>query len=658
MHTLAVILCIFTINNLNAQKLESYNSGPLIVSEDSLKSDRSTFAQSADFDALYRALPNMFSSKGSNRTKFLQIRGVGERSEFTPLLKRSVGVSLDGIDYTDFPQAFDNFGINRKSISYGPQIDGPIAGSLIFKEEKILEKKVTAQILYSSFNHTEQKATLSTGDNKILPLQLNISKVDSDGHYHNDYLNRKNTNERDEFYLRVKTYYQLNSQFKLTYRFHLADQNNGYDAFVQNNSYKTQSDKPGSDDLRHSVHQFNVEKDGELAKNKFTVEYMNAKSDYSYDEDWGNNQQWQNLTGFNSNYDYDREFLRERKRYTINHKVKFNNASITTTYKSIKDNHTERGFKNGLENDLTLTKISDNSLISSLSKNWILSDNFSLITEFGLERSELKMKNNFSFNKRQQEILSRARITLDHDQYYISLSKGSKAGGFNTGTLLTDDRKVYQSEDLYSLDIGTKYFSYKKNISNHLNIFVTRREKVQVKTSYQADSSNPGTFTFYNDNATDGLIYGLENKFNISPVSWLNLSSSVGLLNSSYGNYINGDNNLRNRQMPNSPNYQISLNSEIKVSNNFSFHTEYFQQDNFYFSNSHDQKGNGYQLVDTKLTWKDSKNQFDFFVENIFDQDFQTRGFFFGNQPPNYTPSLYTQRGKPRTVGTRFTHTF
>ena len=36
---------------------------------------------------------------------------------------------------------------------------------------------------------------------------------------------------------------------------------------------------------------------------------------------------------------------------------------------------------------------------------------------------------------------------------------------------------------------------------------------------------------------------------------------------------------------------------------------------------------------------------------NIFDETYTVRGFYFGNEPPNYPDKLYTQRGEPRQVG-------
>ena len=33
------------------------------------------------------------------------------------------------------------------------------------------------------------------------------------------------------------------------------------------------------------------------------------------------------------------------------------------------------------------------------------------------------------------------------------------------------------------------------------------------------------------------------------------------------------------------------------------------------------------------------------------DEDYSTRGFFFGNEPPDFADTLYTKFGDPRTIG-------
>ena len=44
--------------------------------------------------------PNVNLSAGSSRARFIQIRGIGERGQFAEPLNSSVGVLVDGIDFS------------------------------------------------------------------------------------------------------------------------------------------------------------------------------------------------------------------------------------------------------------------------------------------------------------------------------------------------------------------------------------------------------------------------------------------------------------------------------------------------------------------------------------------------------------------------------
>ena len=42
----------------------------------------------------------------------------------------------------------------------------------------------------------------------------------------------------------------------------------------------------------------------------------------------------------------------------------------------------------------------------------------------------------------------------------------------------------------------------------------------------------------------------------------------------------------------------------------------------------------------------------------MLDEDYAVRGFYFGNEPPDFTPQLYTRNGDPRHVGLTLRYRF
>ena len=51
-------------------------------------------------DDVLNQLANINFAAGASRGRFVQVRGIGERSEFIDVINPSVGVLIDGIDYS------------------------------------------------------------------------------------------------------------------------------------------------------------------------------------------------------------------------------------------------------------------------------------------------------------------------------------------------------------------------------------------------------------------------------------------------------------------------------------------------------------------------------------------------------------------------------
>ncbi|MFW5440252.1 MAG: TonB-dependent receptor plug domain-containing protein, partial [Methylophilaceae bacterium] len=65
--------------------------------------------------------PNVNVSSGASRGQFYQIRGIGERSQFNAPINPSVGLIIDGIDFSRTGGAATLFDINSIEVLRGPQ---------------------------------------------------------------------------------------------------------------------------------------------------------------------------------------------------------------------------------------------------------------------------------------------------------------------------------------------------------------------------------------------------------------------------------------------------------------------------------------------------------------------------------------------------------
>jgi outer membrane receptor protein involved in Fe transport len=82
-------------------------------------------------------------------------------------------------------------------------------------------------------------------------------------------------------------------------------------------------------------------------------------------------------------------------------------------------------------------------------------------------------------------------------------------------------------------------------------------------------------------------------------------------------------------------------------------------KDSFYFSDSHDQQSESMTLVNASVSYLQDNWQMKIWARNLFDKDYATRGFYFGNDPRDgYTAKTYSQLGEPAVFGATLTYQF
>jgi len=85
---------------------------------------------------------------------------------------------------------------------------------------------------------------------------------------------------------------------------------------------------------------------------------------------------------------------------------------------------------------------------------------------------------------------------------------------------------------------------------------------------------------------------------------------------------------------------------------------DYQAVDDFYFSNSHDQRADNKQLLHAKVGYQASRWALYAWGRNVLDEQYAVRGFYFGLEPPDYEDTLYTHLGDPQHFGVTFEFDF
>ena len=59
-------------------------------------------------------------------------------------------------------------------------------------------------------------------------------------------------------------------------------------------------------------------------------------------------------------------------------------------------------------------------------------------------------------------------------------------------------------------------------------------------------------------------------------------------------------------------------------------------------------------MLNTRLGYETDRWTTQLWVRNVFDERYAVRGFYFGNEPPDFVPALYIRQGDPRQLGLTF----
>ena len=243
------------------------------------------------------------------------------------------------------------------------------------------------------------------------------------------------------------------------------------------------------------------------------------------------------------------------------------------------------------------------------------------------------------------------QVNTDH-LLYTSLSRGFKSGGINNNDNLPVSALEFYTEYMWTLETGLKSLLLDGDLISSVNLFYSSRRNAQVKSSIVVGI---GEFEDSITNAAKGTNYGLEAELDWAATDKMRLFAALGLLHASFDEFDNPDPSaidLDDRRMAHAPNYTFNIGSEIYLSPSLTFKANIEGKDEFYFSNSHNEKSGYYALTNASLEYRTGDWKVTLWGRNLFDKDFATRGFSFGNDPrTNYATDRYIQYGDPRVIG-------
>jgi len=611
--------------------------------------------------------PNVNFSSGASRARFIQIRGIGERGQFAEPLNPSVGLLLDGVDMSGIGTAATMFDVQQVEVFRGPQ--GTLYGAnalagLINVISRAPTDSFDANMMLDAgdFDTLGVGAAVSGPLSDNLKARLAVRHYEDNGYIDNAFLGRDDTAGREEQTLRAKLQWTPADNSEINFTFGRVDIDNGYDNFSLDNNRTTLSDEPGRDEQTSefgSVQWFHdLSGDRRLVA---SVGHVVSDIDYSYDEDW-------TFTGFNPDgYTSTDRYERDRSTSTLDVRLLSGDMAGNEEAGWVLGVF---GLTQGVDLERNYTFLSD-MYRSAYNVDRLaiygeyarpLSNTLRLRAGLRSERhaAEFRDSDDSRFSPSDDLLGGRLQLEwlLDEGMLYGGVSRGYKAGGFNTDGSLDADLREFEPEVLWNAELGWKRRWWSGRLSTQASVFYMWRDDVQINTSIVRERPDGSSeFIDFTGNGAQGTNVGIELQIEAALSDNVSVFASLGLLDTEFDDYVNGEgDDLSGRAQAQAPRYQFYVGAEYWLQPRWYLRVDLEGRDDFFFSDSHNLRSEAYELAHLSLGYMGERYGVKLWARNVTDEEFPVRGFFFGNDPRDgYAARGFTQLGAPRHVGVTVT---
>lgn len=647
------------------------------------------------FEDVLNGIANFNWSGGSSRPKYFQIRGVGEQEQYQGAPNSSVGYIMDDIDLSGIGMVSSMYDMQQVEVLRGPQGTrygaNALAGLIYLKS-------------YDPTDVFEHGAEVSLGDDALrtfsgfssgplsdsgkLLYRVTLQQHQQNGYRDNLYLGRDDTNGRDELTGRAKLRWYATDDLQVDVTLLHADFANGYDVWsLTNDPIATISDEPGVDSQRTTGGGIKASYTGaQFFELTSLTSFANTDHHYSYDGDWANSDYWAGKEcttdeGAQIPCEYDYFWDKTGQRRTLSQEFRLSSTEQGRIFAqstdwllgvyamNLKEDNQLYSLYNAWPDEVLDSEYeaSNYALFGQLDTD--LGANYALSMGLRLEQRNSQYSDTNQDNFSPSETMWGGHIALskmlnDSHNAYMRMARGYKAGGFNmTLPVELNDKKEFDTEILYNYEIGLKSHWFEGLVDTNIALFYMDRQDQQVAASQQ-DPHKPQRFILYTENAGSSHNYGAELDATWYATDNLQLYSSLGWLETAYGDYQYQDKygtavDLSGRELAHSPQFTYSFGGTYRANSGWFANLNLSGKSEFYYSDSNDSRSEPYTTINARVGYEASAWSVYFWGRNLFDEQYGVRGFYFGNEPDNgWAEKQYIRYGDPRQLGMTVTLKF
>nr|WP_136249888.1 TonB-dependent receptor [Ningiella ruwaisensis] len=656
---------IIVTTDLSMRALSELPGSNIVLSETQIASQEARHLQ----DILAIA-PNVNFTSGSSRGKFIQIRGIGERSQFAEPINPSIGLLIDDIDVSGLGSLATLFDLKQVEILSGPQSVAVGTNSLggvikLVSNPASTEESALLTTSLGQYGAFQLGGVYSNAITDSTSFRASIQNTKEDGFVENAFLDVDDTNNIDETSATLFFNTQMNKSLSLDTRFYFFDIDNGYDAFSLDNDNITQSDEPGFDKTQAYAASIKATQTFENAQAEITAFYLDGEFDYAYDEDW-------TYPAFHPfTYSSFDRYLRDVTRSGLD--AKLNGKSDKNWVLGLSYRNTDEALLRQYtfnEGDFS-SVYTPHSLAVFGQYGFTVSEDMAITVAARVEEFSADYSDSDAFAQKLSDTLVAASITLDYQLanalLFTSLSRGYKAGGFNLDERLSTDDRTFNPEYNWNIEAGVKGELESFDGRYQVTLFHMKRDDAQVNDfavfeNVLEDGSVVTSFADAIRNTDTGINQGVEltSQWQLSP-SW-QLIANLGYLDATFGDYERLDGSFVPKQdQAQAPEFTFYMASTMALFQHWTWFADLSAKDDYRFSDGHEERSPFTAIVNTNLTWEKNEYLVRLWIKNVFDRRVYTRGFGgFSNDPRDEYAfdEPYFQFGQERQVGVSFQYQF
>jgi outer membrane receptor protein involved in Fe transport len=641
------------------------------------------------FEEAIRSIPNLNLSGEGSRARYFQLRGVGELEQYDGAPNPSIGFIVDDIDFSGLGSIATLFDIDRVEVLRGPQgtrYGANALGGLVYMRSQAPPAELASDFEATTGSDGTRALGAAVGGpmSDELGFRASVHSYENDGFRDNVFLNRDDTYGRDELTARGKLAWSPSDSVQVDFTGLYVDVDNGYDAWAIDNGWNTYSDDPGRDAQRSAAGSARVQVELDTVDIVSITGLADTDAVFSFDADWGN-------AGYWAPFVYDWVTTNDRERRTLSQELRVLSKPgaiaggrgdwLAGVYALDLDERNEQRNVGNLEDPFCGPACS--LAVDAAVRSDYEATNFaafgqialSLSDRLGLtaglrweQRSADYADSNFNAFSPDDSMLG-GEIAFDwrlaeRRSAYLRLARGYKAGGFNVSLAGVDFATVdnvnlspsnieFDPEALTSIEAGIRASLADGALRADVGVFVAQRDDQQIKVPLQLRLGDPSSFLFVTGNSERGEHHGLEATVDWQATQRFELTAAVGLLHAEIDEFSLFP-ELAGREQAHAPKYTYSLGATYTAPSGWWGRVDLSGMDEFFYDYGHDQASEPYGIVNLSVGRDFASWGVKLWARNVLDEEYFVRGFFFGNEPPNFAPELYTRLGDPRHYGVTF----